>query len=127
MAMNAIDLRKPAQPAESEKQLVRQYVLLPVLLSILQRDIDTLTQSAVKVRLPYYVVVRRIMDTIREDLSAIRKQLGLNGIRIYTEAKSQEGIRCKYVCRGYHEELFLSREVTLTALNRLAERYFEAA
>ncbi|WJH34488.1 hypothetical protein MJA45_18950 [Paenibacillus aurantius] len=126
MAMNAIDLRKPPQPTESEAALVRKYVLLPVLLTMLQRDIDAVTRSALKVSLPYIVIMQRMMDTVREDLSRVRSGLGKAGIRIYTEEKNAKGIQCKYVCRGYHESFTMSRDSVKAEVSLLAGQYVDA-
>ncbi|WP_438432076.1 hypothetical protein [Gorillibacterium sp. sgz500922] len=126
MAMNAIDLSRPSVPTASEQQLVKHYVLLPVLLTMLQQDIDTIRDSSVRISLPHVVVIQRMMDSVREDLARIRGKLGLAGIRIYSEDKNADGISCRYVCRGYRETYRISRAEVKTEIGLLAGRYVEA-
>ncbi|WP_058303544.1 hypothetical protein [Gorillibacterium timonense] len=126
MALNAIDLSRPLVPTATEKQLVKHYVLLPVLLTMLQQDIDAIRDSAVRISFPHIVVIQRMMDSVREDLSRIRANLGLAGIRIYSEERDSEGISCRYVCRGYRETFRMPREDVKTEISLLAGRYVEA-
>jgi hypothetical protein len=123
MAMNAIDLSRPPYPTAAEKNLVKQYVLLPVLLTMLQRDLDAISRSSLRISLPHVVVIQRMMDSAREDLNRTRHNLGRAGIRIYTEKKNAEGILCKFVCRGYHETVSLSRKEARSEVDILAEKY----
>ncbi|WP_040951551.1 hypothetical protein [Gorillibacterium massiliense] len=123
MAMNAIDLSRPPVPTAAEKHLVKQYVLLPVLLTILQRDMDAIGQSSLRISLPHIQVIQRMMDSIKEDLIRVRQSLGRAGIRIYTEKKNANGVTCKFICRGYHETVALSREDTRSEVSRMANKY----
>lgn len=126
MALNAIDLTRPPVPTATEKQLVKHYVLLPVLLTMLQRDIDAIRDSAVRISLPHIVVIQRMMDSVREDLARIRGNLGLAGIRIYSEERNSEGVSCRYVCRGYRETFHMTRDDVKTEIGLLAGHYVEA-
>ncbi|MBC8079511.1 MAG: hypothetical protein H7X86_04150 [Gorillibacterium sp.] len=107
---------------------MKQYLLLPVLLTMLQRDIDAIRQATPQINLSHIVVVvaERMMDFIRQDLARIRQSLGLAGIRIYSEDKNSTGITSKYVCRGYHETIALSRSDVKTEVNLLVGHYSDS-
>ena len=123
MAMNAIDLSRPPLPSAAEKLLVKQYVLLPILLTILQRDLDAVGESSLRISLPHIRVIQRMMASVRDDLIRVRHSLGRAGIRIYTEKKNAGGVMCKFICRGYHETVSLTREDTRTEISQLAGKY----
>jgi hypothetical protein len=127
MAMNALDLIQPLRPTLKESGIVKEYLLLPILLTMLQRDIDTIAESTLKVSLPYIGVMRKIMDTVRSDLLRIRKSLGGAGIRIYAEDKNASGVLCKYVCRGFHKTLSLTREEVRAEVSLLAGKYMDVS
>ncbi|MEO3944225.1 hypothetical protein [Gorillibacterium sp. CAU 1737] len=126
MALSAIDLTRPPVPTSAEQQLVKHYVLLPVLLTQLQQDLDAIHASTIRISLPHVVVLQRMMDSVRVDLRRIRANLGLAGIRIYSEERGEEGLSCRYVCRGYRETFRLSRENVATELGLLAGHYIDA-
>ena len=125
MAINAIDLSRPPAPTHSERKLVKQYLLLPILLTMLQQDIDAIRQAALRISPPHIVVIERMMESVRQDLSRIRQSLGLASIRIYSEDKNTDGVTCKYVCRGYHETFALSRTDVKSEVGLLAGRYID--
>lgn len=125
MAINAIDLTRPPVPTLSERKLVKHYLLLPILLTMLQRDIDAIKQASLRISLPHVMVAERMMEAVRQDLSRIRQSLGRSGIRIYSENKDASGLTCKYVCRGYHENFALSRSDVKTEVSELAGHYMD--
>lgn len=126
MAMNAVDLRKPPLPTESEYTLVKKYILLPILLTMLQKDLDAVTGSLLKVSLPYVVVLQMTMEAAREELAGVRRNLGKAGIRIYTEDKNAKGILCKFVCRGYHKSINMNRSEVRAEVSLLAGQYVDS-
>ncbi|MCL6457504.1 MAG: hypothetical protein K6T85_05805 [Gorillibacterium sp.] len=123
MAINAIDLNRPPVPTHSERKLVKQYLLLPILLTMLQLDIDAIQKASLRISFPHVVVLERMMGSIRHDLSHIRQSLGLAGIRIYSEDTHVIDVTCKYICRGYHETFALSRNDVKTEVDLLASHY----
>ncbi|WP_010274726.1 hypothetical protein [Paenibacillus senegalensis] len=119
--------RKPAQTTREETELVTEATLLPVLLTMIRRDLDKANNSpSAKLSLPQAVVLQRMLEMIHLDLIRVKKQLRKNGIRIYSEVKDAEGIRCKYLCREHRGNLTMSRQRVKVELGILAGKYVHA-
>ncbi|WP_163857959.1 hypothetical protein [Paenibacillus elgii] len=94
---------KPA-PLETEEdlQLVKEFILLPLLLDVLERDISALETTPLKMFIIYTKKLRHIQDQITADLVPIRTKLRERGIKIYEQKRTKMRIEACYLCRGYH-------------------------
>lgn len=118
--------RKPAQTTREETELVTEATLLPVLLTMIRRDLDKVKTSGNKLSLPNVVVMQRVLEMVHIDLLRVKQELRKSGIRIYSEVKDSEGIRCKYLCREHRGTLTMSRQIVKAEIGILAGKYVHA-
>jgi hypothetical protein len=90
----------PLQTKE-DFQYVKDYLLLPVILDVLERDIKTLDSLQLKMPDIYIRALKRIQDQVTTDLSEIRKVLRARGMKVYEQSRTKTGIEASYLCRGY--------------------------
>lgn len=86
----------------ADLQHVKQAVLYPVLMDVLERDMQTLNTLQLKMPRIYISSLRRTQDQINADLVQVRRHLRERGIKIYEMKRTAEGLDARYVCRGYH-------------------------
>ncbi|MFD0869928.1 Uncharacterised protein [Chlamydia abortus] len=119
-------VRKPQHITMEESDLVKEAVLLPVLLTMIRRDMDRMQNSSAsphRLCLPNIVVMQRMLEMIQIDLVQLKQRLRSAGIRIYIEVKDAQGIRCKYICRENRGSLTLSRSMVKAEISILAGNY----
>jgi hypothetical protein len=90
-----------------EIEMVKQYVLLPVLLNYLEQDLATLK----KLQLHLSLVVAANFNTVHHELlietANLKKQLFKRGIKIVGQQQDEAGIHIKYLCRGWNHDMSL--------------------
>lgn len=88
--------------------LVKRYILLPLILSAYERDQRIIRESGLFKTPDIYTELLEIgLNAVTEELRAVRKAFTKRRIKVYEEEKSSEGIRTEYLCRGYHQRIFL--------------------
>jgi len=87
--------------------LVKQYVLLPIVLDVLERDIKGISSAELKMAKVYIKVLELAQKQVHEDLVRVRKQMKTHGIKVYEENRSKINVEVKYICRGYHHTFSL--------------------
>lgn len=85
-----------------ELQLVKQYVLLPIVLSIFQRD-KKILQEKVKTPGPYIKLIDEGMDKVTKDLANVRRKMRAGGIKVVHEERGEKAAAVMTVCRGYEQ------------------------
>lgn len=93
---------KPPLQTEKDLTLVKEYILLPIILDVLERDVKVLETAQLKMSVIYVKTLRCIQDKVIADLVLLRKRLRECGIKIYEQHRTQSGIEAEYLCRGYH-------------------------
>ncbi|GIP38114.1 hypothetical protein J31TS4_13940 [Paenibacillus sp. J31TS4] len=100
----------PGTLGEADQARIKELVLLPILLTLLERDRRAVESSSLKMKEAYLAWLERAADAVHRDLAAIRRSLKEKKISLYLEAKDESGIRYLYVYRGYQDRMFLRWE-----------------
>lgn len=90
-----------------EIQLVKDWVLLPVLLEVIERDIQVMEQVKLRLAPVFMEVLRELEPAVIREISAIKQQLRWRGIQVYEQHRTPERLEVKYKCRGYEHRLHL--------------------
>lgn len=88
-----------------ETKLVKDYVLLPLLLDVLENDRILLSQSDLKAPELTNVMIDRLQKAALTDLTSARKKMRETGLKVYENKKTNLGVEVDFVCRGYHHKL----------------------
>lgn len=114
-------------PLETEEELqwVVDYILLPVLLDVLERDIRTLDTLKLKMPVPYIKTLRGVQDRVSAEMAALRRQLNSRGIRIYDQRRTKERLEGHFLCRGYHRQCSLLWGVVKSEVERKLGAYLQ--
>jgi len=87
---------------EEELQFVKESVILPILLDVLERDIQTLQTVPLKMSVVYIEILQSIQDLVSADLVRLRRKLKEHGMKLYDQRRTKIGVEADYLCRGYH-------------------------
>ncbi len=92
-------------PTEEDLYLIREFILLPLILSAFERDKSAIDKSLIKTKKPYIDTIQRAMDRITEELSIIHKEFKKRGIKVFDGQRNEKGILYSYHCRGYKRDI----------------------
>lgn len=88
---------------DEESALVKKYILLPMILTVFERDIK-LIAATVKTPEIYTEMITRAADRATKDLTEIRRQFRRRGIKVYEMERGTKEVTARYLCRGYTGE-----------------------
>lgn len=120
-----------ASATHEELTLIRESVLLPFLLSIVDRNISDLnngkTAQPLLQRL-YVAAATALKNDIEADLILIKKTLKDQAIRVWEDDKRarEDGARYyRFACRGYEDSFGIMREIAKAEVGSRLKAYVQ--
>ncbi|CAM4418131.1 hypothetical protein U9M73_08695 [Paenibacillus phoenicis] len=89
---------------QEEAEMIKQYVLLPLLLDVLERDQRALASASLKLPQVYKGLIRLLQNAAAADLARVRQGMREHGLKVFEERRTNLGIEARYLCRGYTYE-----------------------
>lgn len=90
-----------------ESKLVKDYILLPLLLDVVETDRGILSAGALKMPAITNAIIDRLQKAALADLAQVRKNMRERGLKVYEDRKTRLGIEVEFLCRGYHHKLLM--------------------
>lgn len=106
-----------------EVRLVRDYALLPIVMSIAENNRGQLERSGYALRAIYIRMTNHLLDSIHADLMLVRKTMKQHNLRIFDEQHHEDGIQFRFTCRGYEDKFVMTRDVIRAEASRRLEHY----
>lgn len=88
---------------ESELELLRELVLLPILLSVFERHKKVINESELSIKRPYIDIIDAAMDRVIKDISRLKKEAYKKRLKVAKENRTDIGLDCIFLCRGYSQ------------------------
>ncbi|OMF77635.1 hypothetical protein BK142_12010 [Paenibacillus glucanolyticus] len=88
-----------------ESKLVKDFILLPLLLDVMEKDQGILSAAALKMPVITNTIIKRLQKAALADLSQVRQDMRQRGMKVYEERKTRLGVEVEFLCRGYHHKL----------------------
>ncbi|CAH1197661.1 hypothetical protein PAECIP111893_00870 [Paenibacillus plantiphilus] len=98
-------------PTTEEINLVREYALLPLILSIVETNLRSIENTTYSLRKLYVNAAQALLDLIHTDLVRVRKVLKERNIKVYEEERIDNTIQFRFICRGYEDNFTMIRDV----------------
>jgi hypothetical protein len=122
------------RPTTEELTMVRDYVLMPHMLTMVQKAADEIKNSSNILRRHFMVSTQILMDRITKDMYLVRKELTKRNIKVISDDQVDLVVYHKIICRGYEERFGMMRDVVrseisvrltkyLTEMSKLLEEY----
>ncbi|WP_127506894.1 hypothetical protein [Paenibacillus humicus] len=104
--------RAKAVPSSEELAMIRDHIMLPFMMTMVQKSVDDIERSTNVLRRLYAQAGRAILDQISADHFVIRRDLKQRNIRVipYETDSAAAVINYEYYCRGYRGEFGMIRE-----------------
>ena len=112
-------------PSEEELDLIRDFILLPKMMTIVEKSRKEIELSDHSLKRLYLAAAEVLQERILRDLTAVRKELKTRGIKIWEDEPCPGGteFRYKYSFRGYVHEFSIMRPVVKAQISVRFGRY----
>jgi hypothetical protein len=112
-------------PSREELDLIRDVILLPKMMTIVEKSRKEIELSDHSLKRLYLAVAEVLQDRIRGDLTVARKELKARGIKIWEDEQRPGGMefRYHYNCRGYVHEFSITRPIVKAQISVRFGRY----
>ncbi|XID95196.1 hypothetical protein ACF3MZ_12070 [Paenibacillaceae bacterium WGS1546] len=109
-----------------ELTLIRDCILLPHLLTMIQKGLDELNRSKITLHQMAGRFMLLVMDRISAELYRVKRELKRRSIKVLSEETRDDIVYNRYVCRGYEEKFGMTREIMRSEIRmRLSRTYWE--
>ncbi|OPH53003.1 hypothetical protein BC351_32620 [Paenibacillus ferrarius] len=112
-------------PTKEELEAIRDFVLLPMLLSIVEKNKQEIERTSYSMRTVFVKAANIIQNLMTNDLQAVRKLLKERNIKVFEDEMIDSNLRYKYICRGYEDKFVLIRDVARAELMKRLGKYSE--
>lgn len=86
---------------EHDQKVIEQMIYLPILLTLLDRDIMIFKSAPFKIKDPYAELIERTMNIVHNDLRDIKRYLHQNNIKVQKVKSDAEYTKYLVVYKGY--------------------------
>ncbi|RHW35999.1 hypothetical protein D1B31_18090 [Neobacillus notoginsengisoli] len=107
---------------EEDKDIAFNYIIMNLLILALDRDIEAIRNSKLKLKEQHVLLMERVRDLAIKDSSKIKKETFRRGIKVFDkEIVNEDFVRYPYTIRGYESEfrclVYALKTHTLKKLN----------
>lgn len=114
----------PSVVTIDELKLIREFVLLPHTLTMLQKSLDDLKRSRIMLHQIMEQFIIKVMDEVSAQLFRVRRELKQHDIKVLSDETHDDVFYTQYVCRGYQNRFGMTREVMRSEIGvHLARAY----
>ncbi|WP_127586027.1 hypothetical protein [Paenibacillus koleovorans] len=114
-----------SMPTEEEYHMIRDYVLLPYMLTMVQKGVDELQGSTGVLKKLHLVTSKLVMDRISEDIYHLRREMSRRNIKVLQDDQVDLVVYYKYICRGYENKMGFVREVMRSEISKRFTAYIQ--
>ncbi|WP_028547998.1 hypothetical protein [Paenibacillus sp. UNC451MF] len=113
----------PEPPTNKEMEMMRDFVLLPVALQIVEKKSIEVEMSTQTLKLLYSAAAKILARNIRDDLLKNRKALLERHIRVIEDIKDDSSLYYRYSCRGREDRFIMTKDFIRSEISLRIGRY----
>lgn len=88
---------------ENDRNLLEKAIFLPMALTILNRDLQVVQNSAFKLKKPYLHLIEATMNLIQQDLREIKREMHKRNMKVFEQKRDEAFTQFLFVSNGYEE------------------------
>jgi hypothetical protein len=89
---------------EKDRDFLEQAIYLPMILTILERDITVIENSPFKLKKPYLELIEETMKIIQRELSIVKRYLKQNHLKVEKLKQDDAFTMYRFLYHGYEEQ-----------------------
>ncbi|GGG12796.1 hypothetical protein [Paenibacillus abyssi] len=110
-------------PTREELEMIRDVVLLPMMLSIVEKNCREVESSTYSLKRLYVTASNVLMNRIHADLARVRKELKQRNIKVFEDERIDSAVHYHFVCRGYEDKFAMLRDVVRAEMSVRIAKY----
>ncbi|MBB6632741.1 hypothetical protein [Cohnella thailandensis] len=118
---------KIGHPNEEEMYMLRESILLPAILQMLDRKLKQTEWSTDMLKTLYKRAIELLIDRVLQDHITVRKSLRERKIKTWDGDNTDFAIYVNYNCRGYDGNFFVTRDVARAEISVRLGKYIQDA
>jgi hypothetical protein len=115
--------RPPGRATPDELEMIRDALLLPNMVIMLERQREEMEYSQHMLKPLYLKVVDALIAAVNRDLSQLRMELRRRKIKTWEGDQTDFVLYIPFTCRGYEDRLGIVREVAKAEIQIKLTRY----
>lgn len=119
------DPKKTSHPTSEEFSMIRDYILLPHMLTMVQKSIDDIERSPNLLKQLYLAIGQVVMNKISKDMYDIRRELSKRNIKIISDEHEDLIVYHRFLCRGYEDRFGMTRDVIRSEISVQLKKYIK--
>lgn len=88
---------------EEDRDVIEQAIYLPMVLTVLNRDLVVVNQSPFKLKDPYVNLIEKAMKTIQAELSQVKQYMRKNNLKVFESKRDEAFTMYTFLYKGYEE------------------------
>lgn len=104
-------------PTAEEMENIRQYILLPIMMTIVENNCRTIETSQYPLKKLYVVASQVLINLLHQDLVFTRKKLREGNIKVFEEGEVDTALHYRFICRGYEDKFAMMRDLVRAEIN----------
>lgn len=109
---------------EEDRDMIEKAIYLPMVLTILNKDLVVFDQSAFKLKQPYVNLIERTMKTIQMELSQVKQYMKKNKLKVFELKRDEAFTMYTFLYKGYEEHHNYFNPRIRNKVQELMEFYF---
>ncbi|MBJ6363322.1 hypothetical protein ACFOQM_19055 [Paenibacillus sp. GCM10012307] len=112
-------------PTREELELIRDAVLLPMMLSVVDKNYREMEASTSSLKRLYMVATNVLLNRIHRDLARVKRELRNRSIKVFEDERVDSALHYHFVCRGYENQFAMLRDVIRTEMSVRMTKYIQ--
>jgi hypothetical protein len=109
---------------EEDRDIMEQAIYLPMVLTILNRDLVVIDKSPFKLKKPYLLLIEETMKVIQSELAEVKRYMKHNRLKVEEIHRDEAFTMFLFLYKGYEEQHNYFNPRIRNKVNALLEHYF---
>ncbi|WP_040950522.1 hypothetical protein [Gorillibacterium massiliense] len=114
---------KRSGPTPEELTMLRDYILLPYLLTMVERNYKEMTRSSMLLKKLFVFAAETLMDRISKDMHRLRRELSQRSIKVTGDSQEDMIYYYSFTCRGYQDKFGITRDLMKAQISIMLTQY----
>ncbi|HLU21080.1 MAG TPA: hypothetical protein VKZ77_01190 [Bacillaceae bacterium] len=87
-----------------DRDIIEQAIYLPMLITVLNRDLSVIENSSLKLKKPYQELITATIKTVQKELAVVKRYMQKNNIKVQRLKSDDAFTMYLFLYKGYEEQ-----------------------
>ncbi len=113
----------PRVPTKEELELIRSSVILPMILSIAEKNRQQVERSEYTFKPLFHKAILIFINAVSHELTRVKRELKRHNIKVFEDEQIDLVLYFRFICRGYEERFGMVREIVRAEISTRITQY----